>query len=44
MVGPYIKKMITRLHDYSVEEIEDYVAIEKKVPDNCKYLCKHAEG
>jgi len=31
MAGPYIKKNITRLHDASVEEIEDYVAVEKKV-------------
>lgn len=31
MTVPFIKKMITRLHNASVEEIEDYVAIEKKV-------------
>jgi len=31
MASPYIKKKITRLHDAFVEEIEDYVAVEKKV-------------
>jgi FdhD protein len=31
MVSPYIKKRMTRRHDAVIEEIEDYVAIEKKV-------------